>query len=237
MRLFEVPVLACEDWPTNAHVIAAAAELGVFAEGARVLDMTYGRGGWWSLFRPADLTGHDLYRGDGVDFRRLPYDDASFDVVTFDPPYVERSGRPGRGSAKVDDYLDRYGLDRAPSSFLELWSLIAGGLDEAARVLKPGGKLLVKCMAYQSGRRFRPVPMYVALYLEDLGVELVDELVHRRQTGPGDFGTLHHARRNCSTLLICRRRRRAPRRGTSAAEIRLTQIAGREPGRQEVATS
>jgi hypothetical protein len=80
---------------TNGPLIAAVAVLWI-RDGDRVLDVTYGRGNFWTKFRPEHLTTHDLTL-DGVDFRHLPEDDNSVDVVVFDPPYIARvAARPRR---------------------------------------------------------------------------------------------------------------------------------------------
>jgi hypothetical protein len=78
-------VPAAHRWPTNGHLIADAAKLHISPD-AVVLDPTYGRGTWWTVFRPAHLIAHDLHL-DGVDFRALPEPDDAVDVVAFDPPY------------------------------------------------------------------------------------------------------------------------------------------------------
>jgi hypothetical protein len=56
--------------------------------GSIIADVTWGKGAFWKRvgtslydFRPTDLLT-------GVDFRNLPYRDASIDVLTLDPPYL-----------------------------------------------------------------------------------------------------------------------------------------------------
>ena len=225
-RLFDIPVLACDDWPTNGHLIEAVAQLGYLSPRSRVLDMTFGRGGWWTCWRPDELVAHDLHTLDGVDFRALPHVDGAFDVVCFDPPYVE--SRPDRSTMpRGRDFLNRYGMDTGPRNFAGMWEQLRKGLEEAARVVRPGGVVLVKCMAYQSGKRFRPVPAMVTVYAEGLGLDLADELTHRRNPGPGEWDSQNSSRRNTSTLLVLRRRRRRPRRGTTAATLSFAQLLQR----------
>lgn len=223
-RLFAVPIYACEDWTTNAALIATVHELGYINDTDTVLDMTYGRGGWWQLYRPAHLTGHDLDL-DGVDSTRLLEADGSIDVICIDPPYIETSPERAEHLNRGTDFLDRYGLDDGPEDFPAMWTLIAAFLREAARVVKPGGVVLIKSMNYQSGRRFRPVTMMIAIYAEALGLDIDDELIHRRNPGPGTWDSQNVARRNTSTLLVLRRRRRKPRSGTTAAHLRFIDVA------------
>ena len=57
-----------------------------------MVDLTYGRGGLWTVYCPARLIEHDI-RLDGVDFRALPEASSSVDVAVFDPPYIAQGGR------------------------------------------------------------------------------------------------------------------------------------------------
>ena len=60
-----------------------------YRQGDEVLDSTYGHGAIWTLRRPARLTGCDINPakspvGFSVDFRAMPWDDASYDAVFLD---------------------------------------------------------------------------------------------------------------------------------------------------------
>jgi hypothetical protein len=155
-------VVECRE---NGPLIATVAQLWI-GPGDLVVDVTYGLGNFWSVFRPGRLVAHDLAL-DGVDFRQLPEADASVDVVVFDPPYIPQGGRdtstlPSSGAHQAGDgnvrarggFLERYGLVDAPRTVTELDELMAGGMKEAARVLGRGGRLMVKCMDYVSSGRY-----------------------------------------------------------------------------------
>lgn len=211
-------VLACQDWHNNGELIADLARLGYLRAEHSVVDVTYGKGTWWNTWRPLDLIAHDLdqTKGDGVDFRQLPHPPASFDVVAYDPPYINST--PADVST-TPSFGDAYGLAaETRNSFEELWALLAGGLAEAARVVRPGGLVLAKAMAYTNGRIFRHVPALLIAYGEALGLDLVDELLLRRTPGPLsiDPSSVTRSRRNVSTLLIFRRRSTGPRTGPTA---------------------
>jgi hypothetical protein len=203
--------LAVSDWPSNGHLIeAVATELGYLKSTDLVLDVTYGRGNWWTRWQPEQLRTHDLAI-DGVDFRRLPERSASVDVVAFDPPYVPQGGTTHQ---ETSEFRDRFGLNGAPKKRLELSELILDGLQECARVVRPGGVILMKCQPFQSGKHFHHMPAIVIGYAEVLELRLIDELVHRRTTGPSSAKRFHHARQNRSHLLVFRRRQRARRRAS-----------------------
>jgi hypothetical protein len=142
--------------------------------------MTYGKGNFWTDYRPANLTTHDIAI-DGVDFRNLPHDSGSFDVVVFDPPYITQGGRD---TSTIPDFLDAYGLVEVPKTVTELNLLIWAGMVEARRVLAPKGRLLVKCMDYINGGRYVQGRHTIVRYAEDLELEQVDEFVHYSGTGP-----------------------------------------------------
>lgn len=203
-RLFDLPApLAATRWPSNAELIATATELlDVDLDTATVADLTYGRGHWWNKVRPRNLVAHDLAI-DGVDFRDTGHPDAAFDLVAFDPPYLPQGGTAHNGAA---EYRDRYGLT-APSSDAELWTLIAAGLDEAARIVRPGGHVLAKCQPYTNGKQFRPIPARLVAHAEaNLPLRVEDELIHLRDPGPSSTGRkFSRARRNYSVLTIFQR--------------------------------
>jgi hypothetical protein len=188
----------------NGPLIAAVAQLWINSDDV-VLDVTYGRGNFWTKIRPARLVAHDLEL-DGVDFRHLPEPDASVDVVVFDPPYIAQGGRE---TSTIPDFLGRYGLADVPKTVPELNELVAAGMKEALRVLKPKGRLLVKCMDYITAGKLVLGRHHVVTTALALGMEQVDEFVHYSGTGaqpPRDRQI--HSRHAHSFLCVFR----APRR-------------------------
>lgn len=197
------PILAASRWRDNAALIADMASLGYLQRDWLTLDPTYGRGLWWTRWRPDQLVTHDL-RSDGVDFRALPEPEGSFDAAVFDPPYIAPGGRE---SSTVEDFNDRYGLHETPATPTELQAVIDAGVSELCRVLRPGGMLLVKCQDYQSSNLWIGTH-HVLTHALALGFVCIDRLEHLRNIQPQPGGrTQRHARRNLSTLLVLRKSR------------------------------
>lgn len=178
-------------------------------EDALVVDVTYGKGLFWSEYRPQNLIAHDLYVGDGVDFRNLPELDESVDVVVLDPPYTSIGGRQTSG---VNDFNTRYGLIEAPATPKDLDEMIFAGMREARRVLNPGGLLWLKCGDYVSSGKFHQGRHILVSESMRIGFEQVDEFVHHSGTGPqpkmNQDGTSRrqvHSRRAHSFLCIFRK--------------------------------
>lgn len=192
-------ILAAHAWPTNAHLIEDVAALGHLRAEWSTLDPTYGLGVFWKRWRPEALTCHDLDPAEAphgpADFRALPYRADAFDAVVFDPPY-KLNGTPS-------DAEERYGTHKA-TRWQDRMALIERGVQECARVVKPGGYLLVKCQDQVCSGKVRWQTDLVTNALELYGWEKVDrmDLLSYR---PQPAGTSQvHARRNSSQLLVFR---------------------------------
>ena len=189
----------------NGPLIAAAAALWIKDDDV-VMDVTYGRGRFWTVYRPRTLITHDL-ADDGVDFRDLPESDGSVDVVVLDPPYIT----PSSDKSTLPDFHDRYGLttrDERRITVPELLALYVGGFSESWRVLKTGGRLLVKCMDFvESGyNAFHP---WLVREAEDIGYRTVDTFIHYSGVGATSPGMINKvqrtSRRAHSVLLVFRK--------------------------------
>lgn len=128
-------------WASNAELIAdAVVPLGWIGDHHTVLDCTYGKGRFWTKYRPPLLVGVDLnpLKAHTVqaDNRRLPFPDHCFDVVVFDPDY-KLSGTPQLG-----EFDEAYGINVAKTTEERMEGITSGAL-EAARVCRK--HLLIKC--------------------------------------------------------------------------------------------
>lgn len=129
---------------TNDQLIADVARL-YLADGDTVADVTYSSGRFW---KRTDLSKYRFLASDlipmasgviAADFRALPYRDGSVDALVFDPPYIHS---PGNGMLK-DRYNGRATTDMI--TYADIMKLYEDGMAEAARVLRDGGQLWVKC--------------------------------------------------------------------------------------------
>lgn len=189
----------------NAELIRSVAPL--YLNGS-VLDVTYGGGKWWELYRPDPFTFHDLAL-DGVDFRTLPHADREFDTVAYDPPYTE-SGGESTGSVAAANFQSRYGIGVRNIAYQRgrVDNLILDGLTEVCRVASQF--VLVKCMEYAqgpsngNGKDFHDVPTMVTNAAAAVGWTKHDQIVHYTGTGPGGHNifTVKRARRAHSYLLV-----------------------------------
>jgi hypothetical protein len=192
-----VTVLAATDWPTNADMIADVARLGYLRADWRTLDATFGRGRWWTKWRPRHLVTVDRSKGDPqlrADFRNLPFPAGRFDVVAYDPPY-KLNGTPG---GEVDE---RYGVD-TPTRWQDRHTLISAGINDCTRVLRPGGMLLVKCQDQVCSGHVRWQTREFADHAEALGLRLIDRLDMLGGREQPEGRRQVHARRNLSSLLV-----------------------------------
>lgn len=216
------PVRRVSAWPTNGDLVVDLVRLGYLQRHWRTLDTTYGLGVWWRKWWPEELWASDLKpekspTGTSVNFLATPYPDRFFRVVMFDPPYVSVGGRKTSGVKRMHD---GFGLTDAPSSPKLLQDdLVNPGLTEMARVVEPGGFILVKVQNYISSGKFFAAVRQTADHADGLGLKQVDQLEHMSGTGAqpltnkdGSPRRQVHARSNSSTMLVFRApgRRRHP---------------------------
>jgi hypothetical protein len=197
------PIMAIDTWPTNGHLIADVQKLGYINKLDSVLDCTYGYGVFWSVWKPQSYLFHrtdiDPAKSPddpaGVDFRKMPHKDQSFNVVVYDPPY----GMRGTSALESDE---QYGI-HVNMRWQDRWDLIFDGLVECCRVAKE--RVLVKIQASVVSGKVRWQDLEAVRVAECHGFGLRDRfdfLSYREQPA----GTSQkHARRNASTLLVLER--------------------------------
>jgi hypothetical protein len=158
---------------TNAQTVADILRV-LFPDARTVLDMTYGKGRFWSPKHPAPVTvtGLDLdpSRARDVvgDFRALTFEDDSYDVDIFDPPYQWDMGRgkPSVMGARFGTY----------SSEAEARASIQQGCREAWRTARLG--IVVKVQDHIHAQRAHWLSKWV---WDALPVEPFDSVILARR--------------------------------------------------------
>jgi SAM-dependent methyltransferase len=204
-----VVVLAAHYWNSNADLMRDVSRLGYLGNDASmVIDVTYGRGNFWTKYRPPWLVKCDLrplpkLDFAGVDFRNLPFSDDSADVVVMDPPY-RLNGTPDQG-----DFDDRYGIQET-MSWQQRMAMIHDGIKDCARVVAPGGYFLLKCQDQVCSGQVRWQTIYFAQQANACGLTLVDRfdmLPKSPRPQPGGRRQVH-AHGRPSTLLVFQKRKK-----------------------------
>lgn len=196
-------VPAAHRWPTNGHLIEAAAQLGYLRAEWRTLDCTFGEGVFWKRWRPHHLVGTDLDPAKspdldgGADFRRLPFTTGHFPAVVIDGPY-KLQGTPASGGMD-----SRYGTD-VVATWQDRHQLIKDGITECARVTSR--ILLVKCQAQVCSGAVRWQDIEFANHAATVGLTLVDRFDMLGTSRPQPEGRRQvHAHGRPSTLLVFRK--------------------------------
>ena len=196
-------VWAATNWQFNGDLIADVAKLGYIRDDDCCIDLTYGKGTWWKRYRPTLLATNDIDDTTKAeyhdDFRATKWFDDNFDVVAFDPPYISPGGRE---TSTIADFNSRFGLLSTPRTVLGLREMNQDGLDEARRICKPGGIILVKCMNYINSGRYQPEVFVMWEAATAFGLQMVDQFIMIRRSGPQSQKTQVHTRNNYSVLLI-----------------------------------
>lgn len=193
-------VLAISTAKINAQLILQCSQLGYLTDEAPTLDPTYGLGRFWALWRPRNLVASDLDArrspiGRSIDFTAMPWADASFEAVVFDPPYKLN----GTGGSHASDVA--YGVADSVR-WQDRMQLCRDGITECCRVLATGGTLLVKCQDQVCSGQVRWQTIDFANHAVGLGCRLVDMLHLQSYRPQPEARRQVHARRNYSTMLV-----------------------------------
>jgi hypothetical protein len=175
--------------------------------GSVVADVTFGKGVFWRRIpsRMYKLKATDVQ--DGVDCRNLPYGDGTIDCVVFDPPYMHTPGGTAHTShTPFEDHYRNNGTgNKTEGKYHEaVLDLYRGGGQEAHRVLKEHGVLIVKCQDEVCANRQRFTHVEIMQMYQKMGFIAEDLFVIVRNNRPGVSRMVRqvHARKNHSYFLV-----------------------------------
>ena len=195
----------------NAELFPRILELHV-PDGALIADVTYGTGVFWRNVPPGKYSVRASDLATGVDCRKLPYADASMDCVVLDPPYMEGLFRKNvtnlAGAGTHASFRQKYSngepTQEGPKWHQAVVDLYFRAGNEARRVLKQGGVLIVKCQDEVSANRQRLTHVEIINHYDGLGFYAKDLFVVVRPNRPcvSRIKKQVHARKNHSYFLV-----------------------------------
>lgn len=185
---------------------------------AKVADITWGKGVFWKKVPKDDYEVHATDIADGIDCRKLPYDDNSFDCVVLDPPYMEgfyrkqNDQKAGSGTHSAFSQAYSNGDERnsdTTNTGTKKWHAAVtdmyfkAGL-EAYRVLNKKGILIVKCQDEVSAGKQWLTHVEIINQYEEYGYYTKDLFVVVRTNKPAISRLIKqiHARKNHSYFLV-----------------------------------
>lgn len=174
---------------------------------SKILDATVNRGRFWKG-STWPVTGMDIdprYKPDVVgDNTDMPFDDASFDVVVYDPPHI-----PNQGKDKKKDFQIRFGLviSSSKENGYTFSHTFPPFLKEAYRVLNEEGVLFSKITDYVHHHRYQWAHIDLITAARAVGFTPCDCIIKIRK-GPiidPKWKTAHHTRRQHCYWLVFRK--------------------------------
>jgi hypothetical protein len=172
-----------------------------------ILDATVNTGRFWAGSERA-VIGLDInprFRPNVVaDNRRLPFRNASFDAVIYDPPHI-----PNQGRDRSKDFNIRFGLflKSAAVDGYNLTYLYPPFVVEAHRVLVAEGVLFCKIADYIHNHRYQWAHVEFLRAAQEAGFCACDCIIKVRKGPITDpkWKTAHHARRRHCYWLVFRK--------------------------------
>lgn len=200
--------------------------------GADIADVTFGFGVFWNK---VDMTQYNIHASDlylkkeslkryphltiteGTDCKELPYENNSMDVVVLDPPYMEGFYRRERehigGTGTHSSFRRAYssGIGEEKNSAAKYHDAVVDtyvkASQEAIRVLKEKGLLIVKCQDEVSANKQRLTHVEIITSCEQMGFYVEDLFIVVRNNKPvvSRLKKQIHARKNHSYFIVMRK--------------------------------
>ncbi|MEO9602903.1 MAG: hypothetical protein ABJ051_10065 [Lentilitoribacter sp.] len=182
----------------NADLIKTVASLYAKDTDLKIADVTYGKGVFWRKCPHLDVTGSDLVTVPerSYDFRNLPYEDKSFDIVVLDPPYVHSPGN------HMTDANYQNAQTTKGHLYDDIMKLYRDGMKEASRVARR--QIWVKCKDQVQAGQQCWAHIDILNEATKLGMRGRDffTLIPTARTPNGRWTIQHHARKPMSYLWV-----------------------------------
>lgn len=184
--------------------------------GSTVADITYGKGVFWKRVPPNIYTVLKTDLKNGIDCRKLPYEDRSLDCVVFDPPYMHSPG--GSAHKNHQSYENYYKNNVQPEGLTKKYhdaviELYSQTCKEVHRVLKEQGIYIVKCADEVCANQQRLTHVEIINDYNSQGFITEDLFILMRENKPGVSRVIKqiHARKNHSYFLVFRKSKSSAR--------------------------
>jgi len=176
----------------NSGLIKKVVEL-YFIPGEKIADVTFGKGVFW---KEIDKTEYQIVGSDiktGIDFKKLPYENKSFNHSVIDPPYARITNLKGM--------VDCYNTTRyiTHESIIQQYK---EGLQELKRITKQNGYILCKCQDEIYGCKQQWSHIEIYNIATELGLYTKDLFILKNTRNPKAFYQQKHARKNHSYLWV-----------------------------------
>ena len=185
--------------------------------GAAVIDVTANERRMWRDVDWPNVTYSDidpLMSPDIIgDFRNLPVEDASYDVIVFDPPHLPAAAASPKSMQR---FVGNYGLGHSPHAD-NISSYFAPFLAEAMRVLRPEGLIFAKLKDFVHNHQYQwTLTDFIAAVRAQDGLTACDLIVKRDPNGGGlkssKWQNAHHVRNAHCWWVVVRKGRCESRR-------------------------
>ena len=181
----------------NSDLLREVAKLWIKFED-RIVDVTYGNGTFWKQLPDLVIEKYDLETG--TDCRDLPIENNSVDVLVFDPPYQPTHGSPSKSFGVGNTYRLRVTQLQTINDVLSLYQ---DGIREAWRVIRPQGRILIKCQDMSYNHSLHLVHLDIIRAMVSVGFDLVDMFVLLNQSRmPQTTKRQQRAHRSHSYLVV-----------------------------------
>lgn len=185
--------------------------------GAQVIDVTANTRKMWKGVDWPSVTFSDIDPSVApdiiADFRALPVEDESFDIVVFDPPHL-----PAAAASPASDkrFVANYGLSFAPKAD-NVSEYHAPFLSEAKRILRSDGLIFTKIKDYVHNHKYQwSLVDFITAVRAQEGLTACDLIIKRDPSGgglkSGRWERAHHVRNCHCWWVIVRKGRCEPRK-------------------------